>query len=82
MLEILEYSSRKIIVKNRKKTSTKKSETKQKRGNGITYSKPNSRPFLHFILRTNYFKSILRLDFQKPDKLVRCLLLLIQLESV
>lgn len=82
MLEIFNDSSRKIIMKNSKKYKHKKSEISQKRGNSTTYSKGDSRPFLHCFLRTNYFKLITGLNIQKPDKLIRSLLLLIQLESV
>lgn len=48
MLEVLEDTGRKIVMKNSKKYKHKKSETNQKTGDGIPYSKPDSRPFLHF----------------------------------
>lgn len=65
MLEILEDTGRKIVMKNSKKYRHKKSETNQKTGDGIPYSKPDSRPFLHFFLRTNYFTLIIGLNFSE-----------------
>lgn len=43
-------------MKNCKKYKHKKNETKQKRGNGITYSKPDSRPFFAFFTKNKLFQ--------------------------
>lgn len=55
-----------------KKYKHKRSETNQKTGHGIPYSKPDSRPFLHFFLRTNYFTLIIGLNFSESVGWLLC----------